>query len=81
MDKPRSTSCKTEAALLASLALAESRWFFLIDDDSVVRTRMAAAALGRYDGAVERHAFGAYPCGSRRRAPTHLPRKPAWAFG
>lgn len=61
------SSCKAEAVMLAALALSKSEWYLLIDDDSVVRLPLAAALVSRFDP-EERHALGAYPCLSFRRA-------------
>lgn len=63
-----SNSCKAEAVMRAAMALAHSEWFFLVDDDTVVRRELAAAMLSRFDWRVK-HAFGMYPCGAERRAP------------
>lgn len=55
--------------MLAALALSESRFYLLIDDDTTVRLPLAASFASLYGGLDgERHAFGPYLCMDTRRA-------------
>lgn len=58
---PAATSCKAEALLRASVALARSDWYVLLDDDAYVRLPLMTAFLGRYNPA-EKLAFGMKSC-------------------